>query len=98
MTLPISGHPARVVSFAAVVQLREDARHTTAHIVARARAARRHGATADAYRISAEGLDSQADRAETLLFGRAVETFRAAATENRLIADALEVLDGYTGL
>ena len=98
MTLPTSGHPTRIASFAAVVQLREDIRHTAAHIVTRARAARRQGGTAAAYRASAEGLDSQADRAETLLFGRAVETFRAAATENRLIADALEVLEGRMGL
>lgn len=98
MTLPTSGHPTRVARFAAVAQLREDAWHTAIHIVARAHAARRHGVTADAYRISAEGLDSQADRAEMLLFGRAVETFRAAATENRLIAEALEVLEGCMGL
>ncbi len=84
--------------FAVVAHLSEDVRHTADHIVARARAARRHGATADAYRVSAAGLDEQADRAEALLFARAVETFRAAAAENRLIADALEVLEGRTGL
>ena len=50
------------------------------------------------YPMSAEGLDSQADRAATLLFGRAVETFRAATAGNRLIADALEVLQGHMGL
>ncbi len=86
------------VRFAVVAHLGEDVRRTANHVVARARAARRHGATADAYRISAEGLDAQADRAESLLFSRAVETFRAAAAENRLIADALEVLEGRTGL
>jgi hypothetical protein len=84
--------------FAVVAHLSEDVRHVAGHVVARARAARRHGATADAYRISAEGLDEQAGRAEALLFNRAVETFRAAAAENRLIADALEVLEGRTGL
>lgn len=98
MTFPPSGYPARIVSFAAVAHLREDARHTATHTVARARAARRHGATADAYRVSAEGLDSQADRAATLLFGRAVETFRAAAAENWLVADALEALEGFAEL
>ncbi len=97
MTLPTSGHPTHIVRFAAVARLGKDARHTAAHIVACARAARRHGATADAYRISAEGLDGQADRAATLLFGRAVETFRAAAAESHLIADALEALEGCMG-
>ena len=48
--------------------------------------------------MSAEGLDSQADRAATLLFGRAVETSPAAAAGNWLIADALEVLEGHMGL
>ena len=94
MTLPTPS----TVRFSAVARLREDSRRTADRLVARARAARRHGATADAYRISAEGLDCQADRAEALLFGRAVETFRAAAAENRLIADALEVLGGHMGL
>ena len=94
MTLPTPG----TVRFAAVARLRDDARRTADRLVARARAARRHGATSDAYRTSAEGLDRQADRAEALLFGRAVETFRAAAAENRLVADALEVLEGRTGL
>ena len=94
MTLPTPG----TVRFAAITRLREDARRTADRLVARARAARRHGATADAYRTSAEGLDRQADRAEAQLFDRAVETFRAAAAENRLVADALEVLEGRMGL
>ncbi len=92
-------HPTpNPVRFAVIAHLAEDVRHTADHVVTRARAARRHGATADAYRISAEGLDAQADRAEALLFSRAVQTFRAAAAENRLTADALEVLEGRTGL
>ncbi len=94
MTLPIPG----TVRFAATARLREDAVRTASRIVARARAARRLGATADAYRTSAEGLDCQADRAEALLYARAVETFRAAAVENRLVADAMDVLEGRTGL
>lgn len=94
MTLPTPG----TVRFAAVARLRDDARRTADRLVARARAARRHGATSDAYRASAEGLDRQADRAEALMFDRAVETFRAAAEENRLVADALEVLEGRAGL
>ena len=84
--------------FAVVAQLREDVGRTAAHVVARARAARRHGATAEAYRLSAEGLDAQADRAAALLFGRAVGTFRTAAAENRLTADALDALEGQLGL
>ncbi len=92
-------HPTpNAVRFAVVAQLSEHVWRTADHIVARARAARRHGATADAYRVSAEGLDCQAHRAGTPLFGWAVETFRAAAAENRLVADALEVLEGRTGL
>lgn len=94
MTLPSPS----TVRFAAATHLREEAWRTAGPIVARARAARRLGATADAYRISAEGLECQADRAEALLFGQAVETFRAAAAENRLVADALEVLEGRVGL
>ena len=94
MTLPT---PSSTVRFAAVAWLREDAWRTASRLVARARAARRHGITASAYRSSAEGLDCQADRAEALLFGRAVDTFRAAAAENRLVADALEALEGRTG-
>ena len=92
-------HPTpSTLRFAVVAQLSEDVKHTAAHVVARARAARRHGATADAYRLSAEGLDQQADRAEALLFSRAVDTFRTAAAENRLTADALEVLEGHLKL
>lgn len=98
MTLPTSSTPAHAVRSVAVARLHEDARRTAGRIVARARAARRHGATADAYRISAEGLDGQADRAEGLLFGQAVASFRAAAAENRLVADALDALEGRAGL
>ena len=98
MTHPIPSSPAHAVRSAVVAHLREDARRMAGHIVTRARAARRHGVTADAYRTSAEGLDRQADRAEALLLDRAVETFRAAAAENRLIADALEAMEGRAGL
>lgn len=94
MTLPTPG----TVRFSEIVRLREDARSTAAHVTTRARAARRLGATADAYRINAEGLDAQADRAQRLLFGQAVASFRAAAAENHLIADALEALEGRMGL
>ncbi len=98
MTLPIPCTPAQAVRFATVTHLGEDARRTAGHVVAQARAARRLGTTAHAYRIGAEVLDHQADRAQGLLFGQAVATFRAAAAENRLIADALEILEGRTGL
>lgn len=94
MTHPTPG----AVRFAVIARLRQDVPRTADRLVARARAARRHGATADAYRTSAEGLDRQADRAEALVFNRAVETFRAAAAENRLVADALEVLESRMGL
>ena len=93
MTIPPrAAHPA-----AAVVRLRAEARCTADRIVARALAARQLGATADAYRAAALELDRQADRAETLLFGQVVETFRAAAVENRLMADALDAVEGERG-
>lgn len=98
MTPTTSGTPAHAVRFATIACLAEDARRTAAHVVTRACAARRHGATADTYRSSAEGLDRQAGRAAGLLFGQAVATFRAAAEENRLTADALDVLEGRMGL
>jgi len=79
--------------FTVVARLRREAQHTADRIVALAHAARQVGATAESYRRSALELDSQADRAEQLLFGQAVETFRAAASENRLIADALDVIE-----
>ena len=84
--------------YAEVARLHEEVRRTADYVITRARAAHRFGATAGAYRISAESLDRQANRAEELLYGQAVETFRAAAAENRLVADALEVLEGLTGL
>ena len=78
----------------AVARLGEEARRAAGRIVARARAARLTGATVEAYRASALELDHQATRAERLLFSQAVETFRAVAAENRLIADALEFIEG----
>ncbi len=77
----------------AVARLREDAQHVAARIVARARAAHQFGATAEAYRDSATELAREAARAERLLFGQTVKTFRAAAAENRLVADALDVIE-----
>jgi len=90
--------PETANRFAEIAMLRDEAQRTADYVVARARAARRLGATAAGYRTSAEGLDRQASRAEELLFGRALETFCAAAAENRLVADALDVLEGRTGL
>jgi len=78
---------------ATVARLRETAQRTADQVVARAHAARCL-ATAEAYRVGALELDHQAIRAENLLFGQAVETFRAAAAENRLMADALETIEG----
>ena len=77
-----------------VVELRDTAQRTAEDIVARARAARELGASADSYRAAAAELDRQADRAETLLLGEAVQAFRAAAARNRLIADALDMIEG----
>jgi len=84
--------------FAAVMHLDEEAQRTADYVVMRARAARRLGGTAKAYRISALALERHANSAEERRFGRAVETFRAAAAENWLIADALEVLESGESL
>lgn len=94
MRLPIDARPNTASRFAVVTRLSEDAQCTADCIVSRARAARRLGATAEAYRLSALELDHQADRAEKLLFGQAVETFRRAAATCRLMADALEAIEG----
>lgn len=76
-----------------VAALREETQRTADYIVKRARAARQLGATAETYRISALGLECRADGAKTLLLEEAVSTFRSAAVENRLIAEALETLE-----
>ncbi len=76
-----------------VALLGHDAQHVAARIVARARAAHQFGATAAAYRDSAKELDREAARAERLLFGQTVRTFRAAAAESRLVADALDMIE-----
>jgi hypothetical protein len=79
--------------FPAVARLRQDAQCVADHIIIRARAAHQLGATAEAYRTSALELERQAISSERLLFGRAVATFRTAAAENRLIADALDIIE-----
>ncbi len=78
--------------FAAVASLCEAAQRTAKRVVSRAHAACQLGATAEACRAAALELECQADHAEELLFGQAVQTFRAAAAENRLMADALEAM------
>lgn len=88
--------PAATRHFAAIALLRKEVQRTTDDFVARAHAARRLGATAESYRFSALELDRQAGRAAALLFGQTVETFRAAAAENRLVADALETIENRT--
>lgn len=85
--------PHTASHFAEVTRLREDLRRTADYIIARAHCARRLGMTSAAHRLNAAGLDRQAGRAEILLFRQAVETFRAAAAESRLVADALDVLE-----
>lgn len=78
----------------AVARLRQDAQHIATRIVARARAAHQFGATPEVYRDSAMELEREAARAERLLFGQTVKTFRAAAAESRLVADALDAIKG----
>lgn len=86
---PDTTHPA-----ATVARLREGARRAADRVVARARAARECGATAASYRTGASELERQADRAAGLVFGQAVETLRAAADESRLVANALDAIEG----
>ena len=78
---------------AVVARLCEAAQRIADHIVPRAWAAHRLGARAETYRVNAFELERQADRAEGLLFGQAVRTFRAAAAENRFMADALDGIE-----
>ena len=81
-----------------VARLREEIERTADYIVARARGAHRLGMTAETHRINAAGLDRQANRAAILVYRQATETFRAAAAESRLVADALDVLEDRMGL
>lgn len=84
--------PDATRQYAAVACLNEEARCAADRIMAQVRTARRLDATAEAYRLRAAELDRQADRAANLLFGKVVETFRAAAAEDRFVADALDGL------
>ncbi len=84
--------------FATVARLCDTVQRTTGHVIACAHAARQLGATAKAYRSSALELDRQAGRAERLLFSQAVATFRRAAADHLLIADALEIIESSTSV
>jgi len=86
---PDTTHPAT-----AAAHLCEEARRAADRVAARARAAHGFGATAEAYRAGASELERQADRAAGLVFGQAAETFRAAAAESRLVATALDAIEG----
>lgn len=88
----MSTPPDTTRKYGAVAFLHQETKLVADRIVARARAARRSNATAQAYRRSAAELDRQAERAAGLLFGKACESFRAAAAKNWLIADALDAL------
>ena len=90
--------PKTAGQFTEVARLREEIERTADYIVARARGARRLGMTADTHRINAAGLDRQASPAAILMYRQATETFRAAAAESRLVADALDVFKGRMGL
>ena len=91
---PFAVKPEAAQTATVVDLLRDSARQTADRAIARAHAARELGATAQDYRAAAAELEHQAARAETLLFGQAVQVFRAAAAENHLIADALDVIEG----
>jgi len=86
--------PPEASCAAAVARLRQDARRAANRVVARACAARALEATAKSHRANALELERQAGRAESLLFGQVIDTFRAAAAENRLVADALDAMEG----
>ena len=86
---PNSAHPLTTVA-----RMRQDAQRAADRIIDRACAARALGATAQMHRAGALELERQADRAEKLLFGQVVTACRAAAAENRLVADALDAMDG----
>lgn len=90
--------PDTTRQYAAVTHLNEEARSTVDRIMAQVHVARRLDATAETYRLRATELDRQADRAANLLFGKAVETFRAAAAEERFVADALDAPYGRADL
>ncbi len=83
--------------FAVIARLCEETRRMADQIVARARAARKLGATARAYRRRALELNRQLGRAEGLLFGQVVETLCAAVAESGLIADAPETIESGEG-
>lgn len=84
--------------FVAVAHLCETTQRITHHIVARAHAARRFGATVAAYRFRACALDRQAERAEKLPFGQASHALRMATAESRLVAEALEIIETKEGV
>lgn len=90
-------NPKTAGQFAEVARLQEEIDRTAAYIIARAHGARRLGMTAETHRINAAGLDRQAGRASILVYRKATETFRAAAAESRLVADALDVFEGRMG-
>ena len=89
----MNARPDATRRFVAVAHLRAETRRVTDRVVAYAHAARQLGATAEMHRSRARDLDRQADCAAGLLFGQAVETFRAAAAESSLMADALEAIE-----
>ena len=83
--------------FATVARLREDTQRAAERIVADAHRARQLGARAETFRRRASELERQAHRAEELSRGWAVEASRAAAAEKRLVAEALEIIESWSG-
>ncbi len=82
---------------ATVARLCEDAQRAAERIVADARHAWQLGAKAETFRRRASELDRQAHRAEELSRNWAVQASRAAAAEKRLMAEALEIIEGRLG-
>ena len=91
-------HPSPARLSATVARLCEDAQRTAERIVADARDARQLSVRAEAYHRRASELERQAHHAEEMSRGWVVAASRAAAIEKRLVAEALEIIEGQSSL
>jgi len=91
-------HPNPARLSATVARLCEDAQRTAERIVADARDARQLSVRAEAYHRRASELERQAHHAEEMSRGWVVTASRAAAIEKRLVAEALEIIEGQSSL
>lgn len=91
-------HPNPARLSATVARLCEDAQRIAERIVADARDARQLSVRAEAYHRRASELERQAHHAEEMSRGWVVAASRAAAIEKRLVAEALEIIEGQSSL